>query len=232
MIPFSSVAIIEKLALVRIAFCKAPVFSNASWRRPSTMPSALPPSSRRKESVPFANMGAFIIAVDSAAVATGVEVSMAISNGKDCGAYPESIFNYARLQPNHLYANPRKAGVAIAYQWALTSPCRPGQNLKAVRSRAAKTRRRRSTPRGVRSPRSSQTVSRFNTGSRRSFGAIACAEHGIFDFPRALLVNALDEEVALFWRKQGFLASVDDPFIPDRSMSDIAASLSSVGAKT
>ena len=50
--------------------------------------------------------------------------------------------------------------------------------------------------------------------------------------PRALLVNALDEEVALFWRKQGFLASVDDPFIPDRSMSDIAASLSSVGAKT
>ena len=49
---------------------------------------------------------------------------------------------------------------------------------------------------------------------------------------RALLVNALDEEAALFWRKQGFLASIDDPFILYRSMSDIAASLSRVGEKT
>ena len=41
MMPFSSVAMIEKLALVRIAFCKAPVFSNASWRRTSVMPCRL-----------------------------------------------------------------------------------------------------------------------------------------------------------------------------------------------
>src|SRR5438045_101614 len=32
MTPFSSVAMLEKLALFRIAFCKAPVLSNAAWR--------------------------------------------------------------------------------------------------------------------------------------------------------------------------------------------------------
>src|SRR4030067_902241 len=47
MIPFSSVAIIEKLALVRIAFCNAPVLSNAFWRRTSVLPCALPASSAR-----------------------------------------------------------------------------------------------------------------------------------------------------------------------------------------
>src|ERR1039457_6845529 len=35
MTPFSSVAILEKLALLKIAFCKAPVFSRASSRRTS-----------------------------------------------------------------------------------------------------------------------------------------------------------------------------------------------------
>jgi hypothetical protein len=30
MTPFSSVAILEKLALLKMAFCNAPVFSNAS----------------------------------------------------------------------------------------------------------------------------------------------------------------------------------------------------------
>lgn len=49
---------------------------------------------------------------------------------------------------------------------------------------------------------------------------------------RALLVNALDEEAALFWQRQGFVASVDNPFILYRSMSDIAASLSKAGAKS
>lgn len=49
---------------------------------------------------------------------------------------------------------------------------------------------------------------------------------------RALQVNALDEEAALFWQKQGFVASVDNPFILHRSMSDIAASLSKAGAKS
>src|ERR1700726_1740438 len=38
MMPFSSVAIIEKLALLKIAFCRAPVFSRASCRRTSVMP--------------------------------------------------------------------------------------------------------------------------------------------------------------------------------------------------
>src|ERR1700675_3584460 len=38
MMPFSSVAIIEKFALLKIAFCRAPVFSRASWRRTSVMP--------------------------------------------------------------------------------------------------------------------------------------------------------------------------------------------------
>src|ERR1700688_1908999 len=38
MMPFSSVAIIEKLALLKIAFCRAPVFNRASWRRTSVMP--------------------------------------------------------------------------------------------------------------------------------------------------------------------------------------------------
>ena len=35
MTPFASVAMLEKLALLKIAFCKAPVFSRASSRRTS-----------------------------------------------------------------------------------------------------------------------------------------------------------------------------------------------------
>jgi GNAT superfamily N-acetyltransferase len=46
---------------------------------------------------------------------------------------------------------------------------------------------------------------------------------------RALLVNALDEEAALFWRQQGFIPSPDDPFVLFRSLSDIAASLTKAG---
>src|SRR3979490_248881 len=41
MMPFSSVAIIEKLALLKIAFCRAPVFSRVSWRRASVVPSGV-----------------------------------------------------------------------------------------------------------------------------------------------------------------------------------------------
>ena len=40
--PLASVAMLEKLALLKIAFCRAPVLSKASWRRLSVMPSALP----------------------------------------------------------------------------------------------------------------------------------------------------------------------------------------------
>ncbi len=42
---------------------------------------------------------------------------------------------------------------------------------------------------------------------------------------RALMVNAVDEEAAAFWKRRGFIASKDDPFILFRSIADIAASL-------
>src|SRR5208337_1556528 len=45
--PFASVAILEKLALLKIALCKAPVFSKVSWRRTSVMPSAEPSAGLR-----------------------------------------------------------------------------------------------------------------------------------------------------------------------------------------
>src|SRR6187402_2497962 len=41
MTPFSSVAMLEKFALLRIAFCNAPVLSKVCWRRTSVRPSAL-----------------------------------------------------------------------------------------------------------------------------------------------------------------------------------------------
>lgn len=43
---------------------------------------------------------------------------------------------------------------------------------------------------------------------------------------RALMVNAVDEEAAGFWRRRGCMPSKDDPFILYRSIADIAASLS------
>ncbi len=42
---------------------------------------------------------------------------------------------------------------------------------------------------------------------------------------RALLVRAVDEEAAAFWRRRGFIPSKDDPMILFRSMADIAASV-------
>ena len=42
---------------------------------------------------------------------------------------------------------------------------------------------------------------------------------------RALIVNAVDNDAANFWRRRGFLASKDDPLILFRSIADIAASL-------
>ena len=45
----------------------------------------------------------------------------------------------------------------------------------------------------------------------------------------ALLVSALDEKAAVFWRHHGFIPSQDDPFILFRSISDIAASLTKAG---
>jgi GNAT superfamily N-acetyltransferase len=42
---------------------------------------------------------------------------------------------------------------------------------------------------------------------------------------RALMVNAVDEEAAAFWRRRGFLSSRDDAMILFRSLADIAASM-------
>ncbi len=42
---------------------------------------------------------------------------------------------------------------------------------------------------------------------------------------RALIVNAIDDEAAAFWRRRGFMPSKDDVLVLFRSISDIAASL-------
>ncbi len=42
---------------------------------------------------------------------------------------------------------------------------------------------------------------------------------------RALIVNAVDDDAADFWRRRGFLPSKDDPLVLFRSIADIAASL-------
>jgi GNAT superfamily N-acetyltransferase len=44
---------------------------------------------------------------------------------------------------------------------------------------------------------------------------------------RALVVNAIDEEAAAFWRRKGFLPSKDDPLTLFRSLADIVASIRS-----
>lgn len=46
---------------------------------------------------------------------------------------------------------------------------------------------------------------------------------------RALLVKALDNEAADFWKRRGFLPSKDDPLTLFRSLPDIAASLKAAG---
>ena len=42
---------------------------------------------------------------------------------------------------------------------------------------------------------------------------------------RALMVNAVDDEAAAFWRRRGFLPSRDDPLVLFRSIAAIAASI-------
>jgi GNAT superfamily N-acetyltransferase len=42
---------------------------------------------------------------------------------------------------------------------------------------------------------------------------------------RALLVNAVDAEAALYWKRQGFIPTKDDPHVLFRSIADIAASM-------
>ena len=48
---------------------------------------------------------------------------------------------------------------------------------------------------------------------------------------RALVVNALDEEAAVFWRRHGFIPSKDQPLTLFRSIPDIAASLAASAAR-
>jgi hypothetical protein len=48
---------------------------------------------------------------------------------------------------------------------------------------------------------------------------------------RALVVRAIDEEAAGFWRRRGFLPSRDDALVLFRSMGDIAASARMITSK-
>jgi GNAT superfamily N-acetyltransferase len=44
---------------------------------------------------------------------------------------------------------------------------------------------------------------------------------------RALMVHAVDDEAAVFWRRRGLLPSRDDPHVLFRSIADVAASIRS-----
>lgn len=52
-----------------------------------------------------------------------------------------------------------------------------------------------------------------------------CVEAAALIGGRALMVKAIDEEAARFWRRRGFMPSKDDPLVTFRSIGDIAASL-------
>jgi hypothetical protein len=48
---------------------------------------------------------------------------------------------------------------------------------------------------------------------------------------RALMVNAIDDEVAAFWRRRGFTPSRDDPLILFQSIAAITAALQQTRAR-
>lgn len=52
-----------------------------------------------------------------------------------------------------------------------------------------------------------------------------CVEAARLIGGRALIVNAVDDAAAAFWRRRGFIPSRDDPLILYRSIADIGASL-------
>ncbi|SEH28484.1 GNAT family N-acetyltransferase [Magnetospirillum fulvum] len=58
---------------------------------------------------------------------------------------------------------------------------------------------------------------------------IRCVQGARLIGGRALMVNAIDPEAALFWQRRGFLPSNDDPLILFRSIADIAASVARAG---
>jgi GNAT superfamily N-acetyltransferase len=49
---------------------------------------------------------------------------------------------------------------------------------------------------------------------------------------RALVVKALDEEAAAFWKRRGFIASNDDPLTLLRSIADITTTLNAVASRS
>lgn len=59
-----------------------------------------------------------------------------------------------------------------------------------------------------------------------------CVEGATLIGGRALIVKAVDQEAAEFWKRRGFVASKDDPMILARSMLDIAASLEASTGKS
>jgi hypothetical protein len=44
-----------------------------------------------------------------------------------------------------------------------------------------------------------------------------------------LVVNALDESAAAFWKRRGFVPTKDNPLVLFRSMADVAASVTAAG---
>jgi GNAT superfamily N-acetyltransferase len=48
---------------------------------------------------------------------------------------------------------------------------------------------------------------------------------------RAVVVHAVDEDAAAFWRRRGFLPSRDDPMILFRSLADVAASVAAAASR-
>lgn len=47
---------------------------------------------------------------------------------------------------------------------------------------------------------------------------------------RALMVNSVDVEAAIFWRRRGFIPSRDDPLVLFRSIAEIAVSIRAASA--
>jgi len=53
-----------------------------------------------------------------------------------------------------------------------------------------------------------------------------CVQLARLNRAQALMVNAVDEDAAAFWRRRGFIESRDEPLILLRTIADIAALLS------
>jgi GNAT superfamily N-acetyltransferase len=58
---------------------------------------------------------------------------------------------------------------------------------------------------------------------------IRCAGGARLIGGRALVVNAVDDGAAAFWKRRGFIPSRDDPYTLFRPISDIVESLTAAG---